>query len=265
MNIQITQTKKMSRSQQRAQARICSLCGGYDAYGDDTGFPVFFAHLPGRPFPAGFLSGCHIPADPQNPETVEVSAAVMPEMRRKGVFKALLEKAAREAAELFPAATLTGPLPDYLSDSQLSRDYLYDELLMRCVSPGILPDNALPEGVSFCKVRQPGESGSIDTETAWSLLSGSQTAARLALTGGGKFYCVSHVEVPEALRRRGYGTVLLTHVLCSLPAGSDVVLQVRSVNKPALRLYQKTGFEITDKLSFYRFDRLMAPAVMTPR
>ncbi len=266
MDIRITQITDMDRRQKRAWARICASCGGYDAYGDDTGFPVFFAYLPGSSSPAGFLTGCHIPPDAgRRDETVEVSAAVRPEMRRLGVFTALLETAAGAAGKLFPGATLTGPLPAGLISSRLAADYLYDELLMRCTAPGSLPPGALPAGMSVEMAAHTAGPGAREAETELFLQNGSQTAAHMTLTGGGNFYCISDVHVPEELRGCGYGTLLLTHVLTRLPAGSAVVLQVRSNNKPALRLYRKTGFEISERLSFYRFDRLFAADIRKPQ
>ena len=257
MNIRITQTIKLNRSQRSSLKKITAACGGYDAYGNDTGFPVFFAFLPGRTSPAGFLSGCHmLPDSTENSETVEISAAVRPQMRRLGVFTALLSEAALTAHHLYPDATLTGPLPQALQNSRLAKDFLYDELLMRCTCQGLLPPLVCPEGMSIRKM-QAAVSEEPEGEEIWTLMRGEEEAARLTLSGTGGFFCISDVKVKEDLRRRGYGTLLLSSVLKALPSGADVVLQVRSNNKPALRLYQKTGFEISERLSFYRFDRLI--------
>jgi GNAT superfamily N-acetyltransferase len=249
LKLKIRKLKHLSSGETRELKQICASCGDFDAYGDDCGFPVLFAELPEQKT-AGFLSGCHIPASESvGPETVEVTAAVCPAFRMNGVFKALLRESVNLAGDLYPGASVTGQLPEGLRHSSLAREYLYDELLMELAVPENFQASAVPAGFTHDKCAS--ESGEIHT-----LYMGSQKAASLTLTRQRGFACVSGVRVPEALRGSGYATMLLSSVIAALVPGTRVVLQVRSDNKPALRVYRKTGFEVSENLSFYRFDNL---------
>lgn len=75
---------------------------------------------------------------------------------------------------------------------------------------------------------------------------------RLLPYGHARFY-LYHVEIQEGLRSRGWGTSLLHAVLQKLPPDAVVILQVASSNEPALRLYKKAGFRVTETLSYYLY------------
>lgn len=64
-------------------------------------------------------------------------------------------------------------------------------------------------------------------------------------------YYLYHVEIQEKLRGKGWGKSLLSAVLAQLPEKAQVFLQVASWNEPAVNLYEKTGFRITETLSYY--------------
>ncbi|MDO5416670.1 MAG: N-acetyltransferase [Lachnospiraceae bacterium] len=67
-----------------------------------------------------------------------------------------------------------------------------------------------------------------------------------------RFY-LYHLEIRQELRGKGWGKQLLAAVLHTLPYHAQVLLQVSSDNEPALRLYQKTGFRLTETLSYYLY------------
>ncbi len=75
---------------------------------------------------------------------------------------------------------------------------------------------------------------------------------RLIFYGPSCFY-LYHVQIRSDLRGRGWGRALLDALFQQLPAGSRLTLQVSSLNEPALALYKKTGFRITETLSYYIF------------
>lgn len=75
---------------------------------------------------------------------------------------------------------------------------------------------------------------------------------RLICYGPACFY-LYHVEIRPDMRGRGWGKALLDALLGQLAAGSRIILQVSSLNAPALALYKKTGFGITETLSYYIF------------
>lgn len=65
--------------------------------------------------------------------------------------------------------------------------------------------------------------------------------------------CLHHVEIDEGLRGQGYGTDFMALLLPRLAASGyrKVILQVSGSNTAALSLYNKTGFRITETLSYY--------------
>ena len=67
------------------------------------------------------------------------------------------------------------------------------------------------------------------------------------------FYYLYGFEIREELRGMGHGTVFLYQVLHDLASIRPVPLrlQVSGDNLPALSLYKKTGFRITETLSGY--------------
>ena len=73
---------------------------------------------------------------------------------------------------------------------------------------------------------------------------------RLLPSGPSSFY-LYHVEIRRELRSKGWGQALLEALFEELPKGSLLTLQVSSLNTPALALYKKTGFRITETLSYF--------------
>ncbi len=67
--------------------------------------------------------------------------------------------------------------------------------------------------------------------------------------------CLHHVEIASEYRGRGIGTKMI-RLLCEKleEAGiAKVLLQVSAENAPALAMYQKTGFRITETLLYYLY------------
>lgn len=67
-----------------------------------------------------------------------------------------------------------------------------------------------------------------------------------------EFY-LYHVEMVEKYRNQGWGTKLIQAVLQTLPQPSRLFLHVSSDNPAAVNLYKKTGFHITETLSYYLY------------
>lgn len=65
--------------------------------------------------------------------------------------------------------------------------------------------------------------------------------------------CLYNLEVKKSKRRQGIGTALLNHILLMLTSEGmkQITLQVSSLNHPATRLYEKTGFQTLESLSYY--------------
>lgn len=71
--------------------------------------------------------------------------------------------------------------------------------------------------------------------------------------------CLHEVEILPSMRGRGLGTVLIWQLLSFLQNGNKkwnepvgkILLHVSGDNRPAVALYKKTGFRITETLSYY--------------
>lgn len=67
--------------------------------------------------------------------------------------------------------------------------------------------------------------------------------------------CLHHVEIQTPFRKQGYGYAMLSLLFQHLAAKNvkRLILQVSKDNTPALALYKKTGFGITETLSTYLY------------
>lgn len=86
-------------------------------------------------------------------------------------------------------------------------------------------------------------------------LKDGRPAASCRLLIEGSHACLYDVTVAQGLRGQGIGTRFMKSLL-SHCRGLGIValsLQVNSQNQPALRLYKKTGFSITQTLSYYLY------------
>ena len=66
-------------------------------------------------------------------------------------------------------------------------------------------------------------------------------------------YYLYGFEVKETCRGKGYGTNFLQTVLTMLSSENKILLQVSGDNAPALALYKKTGFRISETLCCYLY------------
>ena len=86
-------------------------------------------------------------------------------------------------------------------------------------------------------------------------LSGDQKAGSFSLYLQPPSACLFEVETAEPFRGRGLGQAMIRQLQDLTPAIgiSTLTLQVSGDNLPALRLYKKTGFHITETLSYYLY------------
>lgn len=77
---------------------------------------------------------------------------------------------------------------------------------------------------------------------------------------GGRFAICRMMVDPER-QRQGIGSRLLEHVLAELPVGREIEVTAEARNRPAIRLYERLGFEAEDtfhpdpRVSMIRFVR----------
>lgn len=223
-------------------------------------------------------------------ETAECRAVTAPAFRRQGYFSALLEEAETLAGErdiLFP---LPDSCADGLAVMEaLEAECLSTEYEMTCQIPASIEtskcnpcdtpyctnqNHALFETAKWTLVADKEEnedsfslhvceeneetimSGQMDFNMNVDLpLTANSIGSCLTTRTSENGVCLHHVEIREDLRGKGFGTILICTLLEQL-AHFDVkhvILQVSGDNTPALSLYKKTGFAITQSLSYYLY------------
>ena len=82
----------------------------------------------------------------------------------------------------------------------------------------------------------------------------SWTLEPLSTSWGLRAAGVIGLEVDEAYRRQGIATYLMGDILRQLASQGTTLVQVQTMqwNKPALKLYEKLGFELVDQGAVYR-------------
>lgn len=190
---------------------------------------------------------------------VECSAFTAPAHRRKGYFYDLMNEA-EDAYEdydvMFLVDEACGACVAAMEalGADLDHHELQMELEMEPERIGWVPasgpelcltaetDPAIPGNLHW-KLFQEGSGGKN--------LSGS--CQTLALSRG--HVCLHHMEIPENLRSQGFGTRLLDLLKEALARDgiTRILLQVSGDNTPAVRLYKKAGFRVTENLACYLY------------
>ena len=191
------------------------------------------------------------------------------EPRRKGCFDALLSRALEDFEEydiLFP---VSGACPDTLNTLEaLGAQLDTTEYQMEWTSQTTdSTQNQMQLPYSQEKANQSdtflnSSPSPDDSETlCWSFHTGISESPSsdcpvgtfLTTWTGNDCVCLHQVEILPAFRSQGLGTAMIQLFLdmAAQKNISRVILQVSADNHAALALYKKTGFRITEALSFY--------------
>lgn len=248
MDWKIIQTNQLDTLCAAQLESLMAQCGSYEPF-TDCGTPYFLAfaetdctHL------IGFLSfvinanGCHAEA--------EITALVAPDFRRQGVFRALL-CAARKVIEplIGKNGHLLGVFPKALLQSSLSMGIAYSEYLFLLTAPNAAANAAAP---SVCFSYETYFS---DNREDFLLYKGSddEPCAVCSLDYGNTYTNIYGVYVDEGCRGQGIGTLLMKHLIQEyfLENTLPLLLNVRSTNTAAVKLYQNCGFQMESSVDFY--------------
>ena len=194
----------------------------------------------------------------------ECSAFTRPDKRQTGIFSALLdaaEKAYPEDQFSFPVPDSKECLPALKTLEALGAELWYQEHLMAldADNPAWNTLFTKPDGISLSLSITPSEQTEEENSQLVQAFSEGPLVASCSLSieqhNALKTCCLHHVFVPEPLRNRGYGTLFLKALLPLLKQQgvSRFLLQVSGSNLPAIALYKKTGFRITETLSYYLY------------
>ncbi|MCR5331979.1 MAG: GNAT family N-acetyltransferase [Lachnospiraceae bacterium] len=198
---------------------------------------------------------------PTYTENAEITAIVDPHQRRKGIFMKLLE-AAEEELEKYgieeyyfvaePGCEAAGAVID-----RMGLEKVYAELVMELRGDNDHNDNTGAEKICT----DDGKYRVTFTETGEGLdafLEETETGETISTSGvsiSGPVAFIHDVETKPELRNRGFGSMLIGEVLRRLKSGSadiKIMLQVRSDNTAAVKLYEKAGFTVSQELDYLK-------------
>lgn len=193
---------------------------------------------------------------PADDNLFECRALTHPSYRKKGLFRLLLSNAVKAVEAGSPYAELCFPVNPLQTEAvsvlnHLEAEYWYSEYMMECplTSSCKLSSELMPE-LRFEPAGADIGGGWICQAWNSGLLTGT---CRLLPHGSKAYLCM--VEVPKPLRGQGLGTALIRSLLSVLYQQQvpSAVLQVSETNTAAVALYKKTGFQITETLSYYLY------------
>lgn len=184
----------------------------------------------------------------------ECTAFTNPEERQNGYFSFLLEQALDDFCDF----DFLFPVSGHCSDTEKTLQALEAELeSTEYQMEGFTEPFSGFSALGYSLIPDFQNSSDEETTFVWNLLSSENILLGTCLTTqtGRNSVCLHHVEIFPEYRQKGYGTILMS-LLCSALSKqsiSKVILQVSGSNQAALALYKKTGFCITQTLSFYLY------------
>lgn len=188
---------------------------------------------------------------PSEDDLWECRGFTHPDFRRQGLFSGLLDQgleAAGDAVSLCfpvdPRCEAAMAAVESLEAEFWYAEYMMERPLTEADAAAVLPD------VSLSFKKDPDT----DSWTCSAAVDGRIIGTAALLSHGSLAY-LCQVLVPEDIRGQGYGTLLILHILKALAANQvpAVCLQVSGDNEAAMALYKKTGFQMTETLSYYLF------------
>lgn len=188
---------------------------------------------------------------PYDDSLAECIGFTHPDFRRQGCFSALLDEILADFQEmdlLFPLSNEAGDgyaVLEHLGAELQSSEYAMELILDDTAFSASLPDFSLKP----C-------SQSSEEVTLRLFQNGSLFLGSCCLSPAGKdCCCLHHVEISESYRGQGFGSVMMALLRSYLSSQNirRLTLQVSGDNAPALALYKKTGFRITETLSYYLY------------
>jgi len=188
----------------------------------------------------------------EDEETFECCAFTAPDYRRQGLFAELLDSVMDELPEdtRFLFYTDHNSKDALLTLSAYKAECIMEEHMMEL-------DAANISSLSITATDSSDHSLTMDEQfpddTRTFVYHNSVGTVNISVFSS--YYYLYGFEIQENHRGKGLGTQLLYHVLRDLyeKKPMPVRLQVSGDNLPALHLYKKTGFRITETLSCYLY------------
>ncbi|MEY8393524.1 N-acetyltransferase [Lachnospiraceae bacterium 45-P1] len=175
----------------------------------------------------------------------ECSAFTHPSFRRQGLFSRLLEES---LSLLPPEAELFFYTDGNSSDALYTLDSIGAIFCSKEHMMTLSPEKIWDFPVSGLTVSETEESG-------FPLLLFADTFGSVRIFVYPSHYYLYDFEIQDCFRNQGHGAALLRKVLSFLAAQKRMpfLLQVSGDNLPAIRLYEKAGFQISETLSCFLY------------
>lgn len=195
---------------------------------------------------------------PLDSNTAEISAFTRPDQRKKGCFSRLLALALNDYEDFDFLFAVSPRCKDTLATlDALDAEFSHEEHQMEfLLDRKQLPDISSPSHAGFTltvpeNILSPGAQWLLVQEAKLSSPIGSCLTSPVSPD----CLCLHQVRITPSLRGQGLGRLLIRQLLWQLGQTdiSRVVLHVSGDNIPALSLYKKTGFRITETLSYYYY------------
>lgn len=187
----------------------------------------------------------------------ECYAFTRPDCRNKGYFSRLLKTAQRDSLRFLGCRGLLF-LTDHKSPDAEKTLKAMDAVLVRQEHAMLLKLQASASSskeetlsLSFSPSGDSPDASLLTAEARY----GSHPVGSCRLCRMGETACLYSFEILPPLRGQGFGSLFLNALISQAPGLgiSSLLLQVSGDNTPAMRLYEKTGFRITETLSYWRF------------
>ena len=194
----------------------------------------------------------------------ECYAFTRPDRRRQGCFSQLLERLEAEAEKMDEEPEIC-----FITDGNsagtlktleaVGAEFWYEEhaMVWEMAAQGAEAHNtaSLPLTDRTVRLEMSADSSQPSLYLCTARASAGTQVGAFSLYIQDSSACLYQLEVPQPLRGQGWGTAVVCALLDKLPAMgiSRLVLQVSGGNAPAISLYQKTGFRITETLSYYLY------------
>ncbi|MFT4105399.1 MAG: GNAT family N-acetyltransferase [Lacrimispora sp.] len=188
----------------------------------------------------------------------ECCAFTLPQHRRQGCFTMLFEELLKETGENDLIFSVQESCRDTVSTLEaIGATFWYQEHMMS-LSASDFSGSALvkgcdaPESISIVK-----KQSFPDEPVHYVFLAGEKAVGSCYLDSRENSSYFYGFEIPENLRNQGYGRACLSLFLNTYFPQAEaeneeaLFLQVSGKNAPAIALYKKAGFQITESLSYY--------------
>lgn len=191
---------------------------------------------------------------------VECSAFTAPEHRQKGYFYDLMNEAEDEYEEYDVMFLVDEACKDTVAAMEaLGAEMDHHEIQMEFRQrDAALTDGPDSSPAGLCLVSRKDRS--VPQNLCWELVQEEKKGKKLlgtcqTLALSPSHVCLHHMEIPEKLQGQGYGTCLVRLLKEALAKDgiTRILLQVSDDNPPAIALYKKEGFQVTETLACYLY------------